>query len=167
MTAVRRTLGRQPKSPAWGGMHSRAGIRPLAAGDIPAVAQLFSRVYPQNRWGSQSACEAYFQEIFFANPWVAAQLPSWVAMEGARAVGFISVMPRPMRLRGSPLALGNRCQGGVPLGPELSIPKGDHRRPARDSTPLSHKHALDDPRNQGAYFRMLGRSERRVGTRHP
>ena len=80
-----------------------AGIRPLAAGDIPAVAQLFSRVYPQNRWGSQSACEAYFQEIFFANPWVAAQLPSWVAMEGARAVGFIGVMPRPMRLRGSPL----------------------------------------------------------------
>ena len=77
-----------------------AGIRPLAAGDIPAVAQLFSRVYPQNRWGSQSACEAYFHEMFFANPWVAAQLPSWVAMEGARAVGFIGVMPRPMRLRG-------------------------------------------------------------------
>lgn len=80
-----------------------AGIRPLAAGDIPAVAQLFSRVYPQNRWGSQSACEAYFHEIFFANPWVAAQLPSWVAMEGARAVGFIGVVPRPMRLGGRSL----------------------------------------------------------------
>jgi hypothetical protein len=84
-------------------MHPMAGIRPLAAGDIPAVAQLFSRVYPQNRWGSQSACEAYFHEMFFANPWVAAQLPSWVAMEGARAVGFIGVMPRPMRLRGRSL----------------------------------------------------------------
>ena len=44
-----------------------AGVRPLATGDIPAVAQLFSRVYPEKRW------------------------------EGARAVGFIGVMPRPMR----------------------------------------------------------------------
>ena len=31
------------------------------------------------------------------------QLPSWVATEGARAVGFIGVMPRPMRLRGRAL----------------------------------------------------------------
>lgn len=80
-----------------------AGIRPLAAGDIPAVAQLFSRVYPKNRWVLHSECEAYFHEMFFANPWVAPQLPSWVAMEGARAVGFIGVMPRPMRLRGRSL----------------------------------------------------------------
>lgn len=79
------------------------GLRPLAAGDIPAVAQLFSRVYPRNRWISHSECEAYFHEMFFANPWLAPQLPSWVAMEGARAVGFIGVVPRPMRLRGRSL----------------------------------------------------------------
>ena len=77
-----------------------AGVRPLAPGDIPSVVQLFSRVYPQHRWVSQGDCEAYFHEIFFANPWVDPQLPSWVATEGSRAVGFIGVMPRPMRLRG-------------------------------------------------------------------
>src|ERR1043165_4703467 len=77
-----------------------AGVRPLASGDIPAVAQLFTRVYPHARWDSQAECEAYFQQMFFANPWVEAGLPSWVAMEGPRAVGFIGVIPRPMRLRG-------------------------------------------------------------------
>jgi hypothetical protein len=40
-----------------------AGVRPLATGDIPAVAQLFSRVDPGKRWTS--------------------------AAQGARAVGFI------------------------------------------------------------------------------
>lgn len=80
-----------------------AGIRPLATGDIPAVAQLFSRVYPQSRWVSHGECEAYFHQMFFANPWVDAAFPSWVAMDGARAVGFIGVMPRPMRLRGKAL----------------------------------------------------------------
>jgi hypothetical protein len=57
-----------------------AGVRPLATGDIPAVAQLFSRVYPEKRWTS--------------------------AAEGARAVGFIGVVPRPMRLRGRALDHG-------------------------------------------------------------
>jgi len=77
-----------------------AAIRPLSAGDIPAVAQLFARVYPEERRDSQGECEAYFHEMFFANPWVQPQLPSWVAMEGSRAAGFIGVMPRPMRFRG-------------------------------------------------------------------
>lgn len=80
-----------------------AGVRPLATGDIPAVAQLFARVYPRTHWNSPAECEAYFHQMFFANPWVEERLPSWVAMEGARAVGFIGVMPRPMRLRGRAL----------------------------------------------------------------
>ncbi|HEU5178986.1 MAG TPA: GNAT family N-acetyltransferase [Burkholderiales bacterium] len=80
-----------------------AGVRPFATGDIPAVAQLFSRVHPRAYWNSPGECEAYFHQMFFANPWVDERLPSWVAMEGARAVGFIGVIPRPMRLRGRAL----------------------------------------------------------------
>jgi hypothetical protein len=80
-----------------------AAVRAFTPGDIPAVVQLFSRVYPATRWNSQAECEAYFQQIFFANPWVDPALPAWVAMDGARAVGFIGVMPRPMRLRGRSL----------------------------------------------------------------
>ena len=77
-----------------------AAVRPLAAGDIPAVARLFSRVYPGAHWVSHSECEAYFHQIFFGNPWFDPELPSWVAHEGARIVGFIGVIPRPMRYRG-------------------------------------------------------------------
>ena len=80
-----------------------AGVRQFATGDIPAVAQLFSRVHPRAYWNSPAECEAYFHQMFFANPWVDERLPSWVAMEGARAVGFIGVIPRPMRLRGRAL----------------------------------------------------------------
>jgi hypothetical protein len=80
-----------------------AAVRPLAEKDIPAVARLFSRVYPQAHWASQDECEAYFHHVFFANPWVDAELPSWVAHEGPRIVGFIGVMPRPMRHRGRAL----------------------------------------------------------------
>ena len=80
-----------------------AVVRPFAPGDIPSAVQLFSRVYPATRWVSQSECEAYFHHIFFANPWADRELPAWVAMDGARAVGFIGVMPRPMRLRGKAL----------------------------------------------------------------
>jgi len=80
-----------------------AGVRPFATGDIPAVAQLFSRVYPRAHWNSPAECEAYFHQMFFTSPWVDERMPSWVAMEGARAVGFIGVMPRPMRLRGRAL----------------------------------------------------------------
>lgn len=45
-----------------------AGVRPLATGDIPAVAQLFARVYPQTHWNSPAECEAYFHQMFFATP---------------------------------------------------------------------------------------------------
>lgn len=80
-----------------------AAIRPLTPGDVREVARLFARVYPQAGAVSHSECEAYFQHIFFGNPWLEAALPSWVAYEGTRAVGFIGVVPRPLRIRGRPL----------------------------------------------------------------
>lgn len=80
-----------------------AALRPLAQGDIPAVARLFSRVYPHAHWVSHSECEAYFHKIFFGNPWLDPELPSWIAHEGSRVVGFIGVVPRPMRYRGRAL----------------------------------------------------------------
>jgi hypothetical protein len=96
-------LGGSRKSPLEVESSLMAGVRPLTPGDIPAVANLFSRVYPHARWASQAECEAYFQQMFFANPWADPGLPSWVAMEGPCAVGFIGVMPRPMRLLGEPV----------------------------------------------------------------
>ena len=46
-----------------------ATIRVLTDGDVPAAAALFARVYPRHGWPSQAACEAYFREMIFENPW--------------------------------------------------------------------------------------------------
>ena len=82
-----------------------AALCPLEERDIAEVVRLFEHVYPGARWPSQAECESYFRDIFFGNPWVDSRLPSWVAYEkdrsrDTRIVGFIGVMPRPMRHEG-------------------------------------------------------------------
>jgi hypothetical protein len=75
-------------------------LRNFAEDDVPAVAALFGRVYPEHRWASQAACESYFREMLFNNPWRDLQLPSWVAEENRRITGFQAVVPRPMMFHG-------------------------------------------------------------------
>jgi hypothetical protein len=80
-----------------------ASIRLFAEDDIPAVAALFGRVYPDLRWPSPSACESSLREVLFQNPWRNAELPSWVAEQNGRITGFLGVVPRRMLLRGRPI----------------------------------------------------------------
>jgi hypothetical protein len=87
-----------------------ATIRILAEDDVPAAAALFARVYPEYRWSSQPACESYFREMLFNNPWRDPQVPSWVAEEDGRISGFYAVMPRRMSLRGRPIRVAVGCQ---------------------------------------------------------
>jgi len=87
-----------------------AAIRVLGEDDVPAAAALFARVYPHHRWHSQAACESYFREMLFDNPWRDPELPSWVAEQDGRIVGMQAVMPRPMRFRGRPLRVAVSCQ---------------------------------------------------------
>ena len=87
-----------------------ATLRILAENDIPAVAALFGRVYPEHRWVSQAACEAYFREMLFDNPWRDLRLPSWVAEETGRLTGFQAVVPRPMRFHGRLIRVAVSCQ---------------------------------------------------------
>ncbi len=80
-----------------------ATLRTFAEDDIPAAVALFGRVYPEQRWTSQAACEAYFREILFNNPWRDLDLPSWMAEEDGRMAGFAAVIQRRMLYRGRPI----------------------------------------------------------------
>jgi len=85
-------------------------IRILSKRDVPGVAALFARVYPQHRWNSQAACEAYFREMLFDNPWCDPELPSWVAEEDGRISACYALLPRPMSFRGRPIRVAVGCQ---------------------------------------------------------
>src|SRR3989442_1386473 len=85
-------------------------LRTFAEDDIPAAAALFGRVHPKQRWTSQAACEAYFREILFNNPWRDLDLPSWVAEEDGRVSGLAGIMPRRMLFRGRPIRVAVGCQ---------------------------------------------------------
>lgn len=87
-----------------------ATIRVLSEDDVPAAAALFARVYPQHRWHSQAACESYFREMLFDNPWCDPELPSWVAEQDGRIIGMQTIMPRPMRFHGRQLRAAVSCQ---------------------------------------------------------
>jgi hypothetical protein len=87
-----------------------ATIRVFAEDDVPAAAALFGRVYPQYRWSSQAACESYFREMLFDNPWRDLELPSWVAEQDGRIAGYYTVVPRPMLFRGRPIRVAVASQ---------------------------------------------------------
>ncbi len=89
---------------------ARATIRVFTEYDVPAAAALFARVYPEHGWTSQAACESYFREMLFDNPWRDLQLPSWVAEEDGNITGVQAVMPRPMRFRGRPVRVAVSTQ---------------------------------------------------------
>lgn len=72
-------------------------VRAFCEADIAAVVNLFEQVYPGQRWPSRAACEQYFHEIFFSNPWRDLELPSWLAEERDQVVGFLGVLPRRMQ----------------------------------------------------------------------
>jgi hypothetical protein len=86
------------------------GVRAFTVHDAAEVAALHARVYPQAAWASQAETAAYFREILFRNPWHDSELPSWVAIDEGRIVGFLGVLPRRMLAGARTLRVAVGCQ---------------------------------------------------------
>jgi hypothetical protein len=68
--------------------------------------KLFQKVFFNNGQAapSSSKLDAYFEEMFFHNPWADEEIPSLVYEAGDGAIiGFIGIIPRRMQLHGRPI----------------------------------------------------------------
>jgi hypothetical protein len=95
---------------------TRIRLREFVASDAPAVAALHARTHPASHWASDAACAAYLRDLLLHNPWRDADMPSWVAEDGARVVGFFGVLPRRMRFGERALRVAVGCQLMVDAG---------------------------------------------------
>ncbi|HKQ78950.1 MAG TPA: hypothetical protein VJ810_34955 [Blastocatellia bacterium] len=89
-------------------------VRPFTKNDIPQVVKLFQKVFFNNGQTAPSSSKliAYFEEMFFHNPWVREgakeeareEIPSLVYETGdGGVIGFIGIIPRRMLLHGRPI----------------------------------------------------------------
>jgi hypothetical protein len=88
-------------------MRSAGAIRAFVADDIPAVAALHRRAFHNS---STTAVEDDLRDVFLANPWVDADLPSLVCDGPNGVVGFLGVVPRRLVCGGRLLRLAVSSQ---------------------------------------------------------
>jgi Acetyltransferase (GNAT) family len=87
---------------AWG--ENDLAVRPFGEHDIPQVADLFWTVMRGRKGSAPPAVQSFFQQLYFASPWVDSSIPSLV-YEGktGRIVGFLGVIVRKMSACGQPI----------------------------------------------------------------
>lgn len=82
-------------------------VRPVTCADIPAVANLFERVFRKRETPAPAALVAYLADLFLDAPWAEPDLTSLVHQrEDGTISGFMGVVPLPLqwgerRLRGA------------------------------------------------------------------
>lgn len=77
-------------------MGSPNGIRPFAEADIPAVANLYNRVFLKTNTPAPAALQERFRRFYFQNPWVDPELPSLLYAEPDGSItAFLGLLPRP------------------------------------------------------------------------
>ena len=88
-----------------------SGPREFSKEDIPAVADLWLKVFQQREDSSPESLRAYFHEMFIDHPWSDARLPSLVYEDkDRRIVAFLGVLPRLISFRGSPIQMAVTSQ---------------------------------------------------------
>jgi len=76
-------------------------IQPLTPADIPAVAQLFMRVFRKSSLPAAESLKSYLTDLYLNNPWADPSYPSFVSRRSdGRITGFIGSLPRRMILEG-------------------------------------------------------------------
>src|SRR5580658_3470546 len=79
-------------------------VRPLVKDDIPQVAELCWEFLLRRQGPPSPSVNSFLDELCFVNPWVDSSFPSLVdETRNGRIVGFLSVITRPMSLRGEPI----------------------------------------------------------------
>lgn len=78
-------------------------VREFLDEDVPAVADLFCRVFRPRGNPNRDAVAGHFSEIYFGHPWPDAESPSLVLDDEGAVKGFFGVLPFPMRYRGRPV----------------------------------------------------------------
>jgi hypothetical protein len=100
---------------------SSRAVRRFVGTDIPDVARLHARVWP-NPGCTPSVYDDYFRRVFIANPDSDPALPSLVSEnESGRVVGFIGVVPRVVVADGRTYRAAVSSQFVVEPGPEAAF----------------------------------------------
>jgi hypothetical protein len=100
---------------------SSQAVRQFVGNDIPDVARLHSRVWP-NPGCTPSVYDEYFRRVFIGNPDSDPALPSLVFEdESGRVVGFIGVVPRRLVADGRTYRAAVSSQFVVEPGPEAAF----------------------------------------------
>ena len=85
-------------------MQQTGRITEFTRDHIPRVADLWGRAYRNREGPAPDSLRAYFEAIYFQNPWRDPELPSFVYVSDAGEVcGFVGLVPRPMTFEGRPI----------------------------------------------------------------
>ena len=88
-------------------------IRAFAEEHVPEVSALFLRELRGRSDPPPPPLQEYFREIFFANPWISPDIPSWVYWDRGKLCGFLGVLPRTMEFQGRRIRVAVTSQFAV------------------------------------------------------